>query len=711
MLSRIGWLLAGAAVLTALTGLSLFVADSAAGFREDPALLTETPAAILFAGVGALILSRTPAHRIGWLCLAIGLSYAVTRLTSEYAIRATLVTHDGLPLATAAALLSTEIGALVWPMGALLLLWFPSGRPASRRWGYVGIAAVSAGLAYGLLVGFVRPYLETDAGVRLGPNPFALGGLPATLPQAGFNLAFGFLLVTATSLVWRLRSATGAIRQQLKILVYVCALIVCVGLLIVPIYESNPRPQDALTIVETVLWYAITSLVILGVPVAIGTAILRYRLYDIDIVISRTLLFGSLALFITGVYVSVVVGVAQLLHAGSQDSLPLSILATTVVAIAFDPVRRRLQAAANRIVYGHRASPYEVLAQFASRVSGMYSGEHALSRTARVLSEGLAASTAIVFIRQGDDLHSAACWPPSAATAESIPLHGGRLAERAGLDRVVEVRHRGELLGALGVAKPRGESLSPVEDRLLNDLAAQAGAVLHNVRLNAALQDRLNELSRQEAELRRSRERLVAAQDAERRRLERNIHDGAQQHLVALAVKIRLAKSLCERDPDKARELIADLRNEVAVAQDTVRDLGRGIYPTSLRDNGLVAALRTEAVTLGLDIDLTVGQLRRHDEEIEAGAYFCCLEALQNTAKHAPRAHVKLNLDDSDGELAFRVVDDGPGFDPARVEAGSGLGNMRDRAAALGGHLTIDSTPGHGVEVSGRLPIQAGVAV
>jgi signal transduction histidine kinase len=328
-----------------------------------------------------------------------------------------------------------------------------------------------------------------------------------------------------------------------------------------------------------------------------------------------------------------------------------------------------------------------------------------------VLAEGLGAAASVVFLRRGDALQPAAIWPPGEIDVRAITLVGGRLAEGPGGLRALEVRHQGELLGALGVIRPRGESLSPVEERLLSDLAAQTGVVMHNVRLKAELEERLRQLSRQEAELRRSRERIVAAQDAERRRLERNIHDGAQQHLVALAVKIRLARTLLDRNPEKAAGMVDQLTTELGVAERTLSDLARGIYPASLRDRGLVQALRSEAETLSLRADVRTGELGRYDQEVEAGVYFLCLEALQNVAKHAPGARVQVRVEESGDELRFSVTDDGPGFDPRSVSAGSGLGNIADRAATLGGGARVEAAPGRGVTVSGSIPVRRKEAV
>jgi signal transduction histidine kinase len=267
------------------------------------------------------------------------------------------------------------------------------------------------------------------------------------------------------------------------------------------------------------------------------------------------------------------------------------------------------------------------------------------------------------------------------------------------------VRHQGEALGELTLKKRPGEPVTPVERQLIDDLAAQAGQLLRNVRLTSELRARVEEVSRQSEELRASRERIVAEQDRERRRLERDIHDGAQQHLVALAVKLRLAASLAKRDAQKARRSIGELESQTAEAVGTLRDLAQGIYPPILRQRGLVEALRQHSA-------VTATEVKRYEPELEAAVYFSCLEALQNAAKHAQATMTTIELVEGDGELRFEVRDNGAGFETERIKPGSGLQNMEDRIRSLGGVLTIQSNPSQGTTVAGVIPLhqRAGIA-
>jgi hypothetical protein len=315
-----------------------------------------------------------------------------------------------------------------------------------------------------------------------------------------------------------------------------------------------------------------------------------------------------------------------------------------------------------------------VLADFAERVGDAYSADDVLPRMARILGEGTGAIRTEVWLHVGRELHRAVAWPAGQPPVGSISLNGdaGGLPTLPGTDRAVAVRHGGELLGALTLTKPPSEPLAPTEERLLEDLAAQAGLVLRNVRLTADLQARLEEL-------RTSRERLV---------------------------KARLATALVGADAEKERVMLGELQEGLTEALDTLRDLARGIYPPLLADKGLGAALEAQARKSPVPVEIVADGIERYPQEAEAAVYFCCLEALQNIAKYANASGAKIQLTSGAGELAFSVTDDGKGFDLASTTLGAGLQNMSDRLAALGGTVDIDSEPGRGTTVNGRLPTQ-----
>ena len=373
-------------------------------------------------------------------------------------------------------------------------------------------------------------------------------------------------------------------------------------------------------------------------------------------------------------------------------------LAAATIAVAFNPVRDRAKRFANRIVYGERASPYEVLSEFSERVAGTYDVEDVLPRMATLLGQGTGAREATVWLRVGAELRPSASWGSNGGELRSISMADGELPLVPDASKVVAVRYRDELLGALTITKPPNDPLTAAEDKLVDDLAEQAGLVLHNVRLTEELRANLDEL-------RASRQRLVTAQDGERRRIERNIHDGAQQQLVALAVQARMAAGLAGTDPERERELLHHVQQGIQDALEDLRDLARGIYPPLLADQGLGAALEAQARRTVVPVAVEADAVGRYPQEAEAAVYFCVLEALQNVAKYAESSGATVRIVGSSDQLRFEVQDDGRGFDPDATGYGTGVQGMVDRLAALGGELTVNSQPGLGTTVVGALPL------
>ena len=504
--------------------------------------------------------------------------------------------------------------------------------------------------------------------------------------------------------LYRLRqSQSEAQRQQARLLFWAMtpALLLGVGVTVLGLGDVIFPQLQGRTLRELpVTTFRIFQPVFTIIPLALAAGIVRYRLWDVDRLISRTLVYGALAAFVSLLYIGVVVGIGTLI--GSQGrNLGLSIAATGLAALAFNPLRDRFQHVANRLVYGRRATPYEVLSELSERLAEAPGNDELLLRMAKVLAEGTGARAAEVWIRVGGELRCNAAWPATSRpddvlrlspTAEKLPVFpGNRMA--------VPVRHRGDVLGALTVSKPEGETMTATEEKLLQDLASQAGLVLRNVGLTAELVARLEDL-------RASRQRIVAAGNEARKRLERNIHDGAQQQLVALMVRLNLVERLATKEAPRVAEMLVQLKVETQEALETLRDLARGIYPPLLASNGLVMALDSHARKVPVPVEVRTVDVGRYDEETEAAVYFCCLEALQNVVKSAQASRVWVRLEGSPGSLFFQVEDDGRGFDMNSVERGAGLQNMIDRVEALGGTLELVSAPGIGTRVSATLPAE-----
>jgi signal transduction histidine kinase len=676
--SLLAWALFGLFVVIALSGSYLQELNIEGGDRDYYLLL----AFVLFAGFGAFIASRVPRNPIGWLYLAVAVLVGVGFTGGEYARYALMTDPGSLPAPQWAGWFAqwTWLPAISL-VPTFLFLLFPDGHLPSRRWLPVAWLAALLILAMFFVAAFtegplgdVEPPIRNPVGFL--PNPSGSTSPAEELPLLALVLPVG--LACIASVFFRYRQAGTEQRQQLKWFLYAG------GLVVLSIALGDVLPS--------VLSNVLFAVMLLSLPVATTVAILKYRLFDIDVVINKTVVYLVLAGFVTLVYVVVVVAIPGLLFGGLGGFDPLPFLAAAAVALAFQPVRRWASRLANRLVYGKRATPYEVLSRLAHGMGSQYSADEALPSLARVLAEGMGAARAEIWLRMGGDLRPAAGWPDE-GSARDVPLvlTDVDLPAIPGRDRAVPVLHEGEVLGALAISMPRGEAVTPATDKLLTDVASQIGLVLRNVRLIE--------------ELRASRQRLVAAQDQERRRLERNIHDGAQQQLVALAVQLRLAEGLADRDPAKAKELMARIRAATQEALDDLRDLARGIYPPLLADKGLAAALESQARKVPFPVTVEPNGIGRYSPEAEATAYFCVLEALQNAAKYAEASSAVVRLDGEDGHLMFSVTDDGRGFDPTATPPGSGLTNMRDRVEALGGSVEVRSAPGAGTTVTGRIPV------
>jgi signal transduction histidine kinase len=673
---------------------------SAFGFGSKHAEIAFAIALLSYPAMGAIVTSRQPHNRIGWLFCLLGVFGAGIFMLAHYGTYAVITSPGALPAGETVLWAATWAWSPGFLIVTLLLLLFPDGRVLSRRWrlvvwaAAVGAAATAVSDAFGPRSPTPQLPVANPMGIESAKD------LLQGLYVLGSVLGGLALVAAATSLVVRFRHAGREQRQQLKWFMYSSLFFAVVVLPSTLFYES----LENFPVLSALAYFSA-----LAIPVSAGLAVLKYRLYDIDIVINRTLVYGALAAFITVVYLAIVLGVGALV--GSRGNVALSIVATAVIALAFQPARERARHLANRLVYGAQAAPYELLSEFSERVAGTYATQEVLSRMARILGEATGAARTEVWLAVGKELRPEASWPDwDGQRPKPLLIVETQLPELIQVDRAVPVIHEGELLGALTVKKRSGEQLSPVEEKLLSDLARQAGLVLRNSRLTSELQARLDQISAQAAEIQASRQRIVTAQDRERRRLERDIHDGAQQQLVSMAVKLRLARELIDRKPEKAAEILDGVIPEANETLETLRDLARGIFPPLLTDRGLMPALEAHVAKYEVPARIEASNgvsATRFDPHVEAAVYFCCLEAIQNSTKHASGSPISVQLSARDGWLEFSVSDQGPGFEPTSIAFGTGLQSMTDRIQAIGGKFEVASALGKGTKITGRVPASA----
>ncbi len=662
-------------------------------------------AAVLSVGIGALTwmtISSQSRNREVWV-LAVGASCAALFCVCMTVLASWgQATIDGFDLELAAAFspsdLPTAIGLFaglaswIWLPAFFLiltlgLLWFPDGRPPTQRWRWVGwysAAVIAVGVAGGAWYG--RP----SSAVPL---------LSDAETEAAEALVFAVLVVlsvvavalSVSGLVVRYRRSTGVTRHQIRWIAWGGAFFGAAygAVLVASLIVGNTMSLDATTIVLL----AAEALLVGSFVVAIT----KYRLYDIDVVISRTVTYGALAVFITVLYVAIVVGIGNLAGQGDDPNPVLAVGATAAVALLFEPARRRFQRWANQLVYGKRATPYEVLARFSTRTA-TESDDEVLERIPRLIVDGTGATKATLWTLEGDELRPAAWWPQDEEVPSPLPMTHGRWSD-PGADYSVAVEHRGEVLGGLSLVIGRGETLTPAEEELVQNLAGGLGLAMRNARLTA-------DLRHQVAALAESRERILTAADEARRDLERDLDMGPQQELVAVKVKLGVVRSRAEQaDAAQTAGVLAQLEDEVGTAIVSVRDFARGVYPPLLEADGLSAAISAEGDKAAIPVTLETDGIGRYPRDVETAVFFTVLEALQNAAKYSDPNAVTIRLADDGASLRFAVTDDGRGFDPGTVDEGSGIPGMRDRVDAAGGTLSVESTPGAGTTITGSVPL------
>jgi signal transduction histidine kinase len=665
------------------------------GVRYHPSVAVLTGAlSLAYPAVGALIASRLPRNPIGWIFCGMGLLYVVRRLTTAYADYALLKNYS-FPWGEVAAWYSTWIGFAFPTLLVFLMLLFPDGRLISRRLKIVAWVTV-LGAAIGIMgAAFMPGMLLTH---RYVDNPFGIVGVvgPGVTTFGFFGAArlIGMTLLLITqlaalfSVILRLRRARGDQRQQLKWFLFAVVPLTVFGnvdaLDVIVANFSTDFMYNTVYLLYSmglvVTNFYLTVLALLMLPVFTYVAILRYNLYDIDVVINRTLVYGALSACVVAVYVLAVVALGTLFQA--QGNLAVSLSATGLVAVVFQPLRGRLQRGVNRLMYGERDDPYAVISRLGKRLEAAIEPEAVLPTVVETIAQALKLPYAAILLEEGGQFRTAAAYGSPTGEPEVLPL----VYQREEIGRLV-----------LSPRSP-GEQFSAADHNLLEDLARQAEVAVHAVRLTTDLQ--------------RSRERLVATREEERRRLRRDLHDGLGAQLAGLNVQAGTLRRVIPQDPAAADELVVELREELRGAIADIRRLVYDLRPPALDDLGVVEAMRQLAERYGSkDTALRVVVKAQEDlpdlpAAVEVAVYRITQEALTNVARHARATTCVVRLAVNDN-VTLEIVDDGVGI-PSGRSAGVGLSSMHERAEELGGSCAVESIPEGGTRVIARLPLAKG---
>ena len=678
VMERAGRIAFAVAVLTLLLVVAtavLFTFDGAIG--SDPVSnVLFLVAVACYAVVGGLIASRLPRNACGWLLLLIGLGLVVTTGTD---VATTVALREGrTELATWTLWLNSWLLVVtVWPGIVLYLLVFPSGLLPSRRWRpfVIGCSPCRSWAPS-------RTWRSRGRANR-SPTPSRSRASRRSPTRCSWRSPWPSPRPRSSSSS-RSSCGSGAPPRPTGRL---CGGWRSSGSSPPRSSWSRSRPARSVSTGSVIRSGSRScSCLVLGLPSSAAVALLGHHLRGIEVVANRSLVYASLAATITAIYGVVVAGVGGVVGGGDRANVFAAVAATAVAAVVFQPARRRAHRFADRLIYGDRASPYQLLATFTERLDEASLPE-VLPRMTALVAEGTGAERVLIWLRTGTELRAAAAWPSGTALPVAKQIADGELPSMH--DPAFAVRHGGELLGAITVTMPPREPLTPATERLLDDLSSQAGLVLRNVALVEELQ--------------RSRQRLVTSQDETRRRLERDLHDGAQQRLVTLSLDLRMARARADASGDVELTTRLDAaEQELARSLAELRELARGIHPAILTQNGLGAALRSLAERSAVPVELRSAPERRLPPEIEATAYFFVSEALANVTKHAEASRAWIAAEDGGERLTIEVRDDGVGG--AALNGGSGLRGLADRVEAVGGRVDVRSDPGEGTVVRAEIP-------
>ena len=662
----LAWLLAGVTVLGCAAQAALLIA---AGVRLlsaeslDQAFPIIPMALVIGAVVGALIIGRHPRHRIGWL-FCLGQAGAALGLAAQ-ALATGVLRHDmPLPVAVGewAAWVSRVFGAsYALALLGLLLMLVPDGHLPSRRWRPVFVLLVGG---YGVVVGgllLISPR-------QLGPGGPQQVGLLATGMEIAGQLAVTVgLLGGAIALVVRLRRSVGDERQQLR---WIAVAALALGLTLILYVADNlvHSGGGSLAWLYSVLFY----LGYLAVPVATGFAVLRYRLYDIDLIIGSAVRFAVLAAFVTMGYIAVVVVIGAAVGGAANSPWP-SLAAYVLVALAFQPLRRRVERLADRVVYGDRAAPYDSLATFGRQLSATLSDRELLTLVARssATAFGVPGSWATVLVPGRPDVTEE--WPEHVdhpATADAA------------------VRYDGGLVGRIGLVLAPGRSLRRSDIRLLQQFADRAAPGFRNAALSAALRERADELIRQDVELSATRRRLVTAAVLQREQVAAAVRSNVIEPLLALPPTLDMMQDRVRAEPAAVAQELNRLQGTIGTAIEQLRSITAGVLPPLLTRHGLLAALHTYA---GQSAQHPVIQAQdgteraRFGTSAETAAYVFSIGSVENLKSGS---HIVISA--TRGWLRISVTGI---LSSSRSFAGSEWQHVLDRVQAIGGQVTPMDPP------------------
>lgn len=612
-----------------------------------------------FAVVGFIIFKRCGDERIALLTSLFLVVFGVGSATFTPTILALLGIHPALDF------LQQSFGALSWITFAWFFYLFPTGRfvPSWTRW----LALIWT------LICMVWNYLPDSPW-----NPLNWSGWMFGLVVGSFWASCLF------SQVYRYRRVSNEIeRQQTRWIVFAVALIMIVMSLFsiigifVPGYDLMGQEQPNPQAFAYMFWQMPLSPVMSALPIAIAFSIMRHRLWNIDILINRALVYGTLTTFVVAFYILVVGGLGALFQ--SSGNFFLSLLATGVIALVVNPLRLRLQQFVNRLMYGERDDPYKVLSQLSQHLESTQTPDSILSTIVETIAQTLKLPYAAILLADGNTLQTAAV--TGSPTEHFLTL---------------TLNHHHQTIGELRVAqRSPDEPFTSAERRLLEDIAAQTGVAVHNVRLTADLQ--------------RSREQIVAAREEERLRLRRDLHDGLGPKLAGQTLKLEAAMDALDSETDTARALLKESMTESQTLITEIRRLVYGLRPPALDQLGLLSAIREQASQYQMNgLQVTVSapdSLPALPAAVEVAAYRIVQEALTNVSRHAQAKICTVTLA-INKDLEIVVSDDGIGL-PQTRKAGVGLSSMRERAEEIGGTCIIESTANNGTRVSARLPFSS----